>query len=100
MNARKTTRTAKGVLWAACAAVSGLGAGAAERVWSGAGDDHDFSTNANWVGNVAPVPNDSLTFDGFARLTPVNDYGAGTGFNGIVFAPTAGPFNVTGNQIT
>jgi autotransporter-associated beta strand protein len=103
MNARTKAKTVKGILWTACAAAlsaGSLGAWAADKTWAGAGDNSQFSTNANWLGNVAPSPNDTLIFDGFARLTPLNDFGVGTSFNGITFAPSAGPFNLTGNQLT
>lgn len=35
---------------------------AAERVWTGAGSDSNFSTAENWEGDTAPVDGDSLQF--------------------------------------
>ncbi|HEY7119130.1 MAG TPA: autotransporter-associated beta strand repeat-containing protein, partial [Tepidisphaeraceae bacterium] len=73
---------------------------AATVTWSGAGTDANLSTATNWAGGIAPQPDDSLIFDGFARLAPVNDFPAATAFDGITFAPTAGPFALGGNSIT
>ena len=41
--------------------------------WDGGGADDDWSTGANWAGNVAPNPagTDNLIFAGSTRLTPV-----------------------------
>src|SRR5688500_15230128 len=103
MRTKRSSTRQWAALAAACGAVLagvGLDARAADRTWSGGGDNNNWGTNANWVGNVAPAPNDALIFDGFARLTPTNDYAPGTAFDGIAFAPTAGPFNLTGNQVT
>jgi autotransporter-associated beta strand protein len=88
---------------AACAAVLGapLAVSAAEVTWSGANANNSlWSTATNWLGNTAPVAHDSLVFDEFARLTPNNDFAAGTAFDGITFAASAGAFNLVGNQIT
>ncbi len=73
---------------------------AADRTWSGASDNNNWTTPLNWVGGVAPVANDSLIFNTFARLTPNNNFAAGTEFDGITFAPTAGAFTLGGNSIT
>jgi autotransporter-associated beta strand protein len=43
---------------------------------------------------------DALVFDGFGRLTSnTNNFAAGTAFNGISFASSAGGFTLAGNQI-
>jgi autotransporter-associated beta strand protein len=73
---------------------------AADRTWSGASDNNNWTTPQNWVGGVAPLANDSLIFDSFARLTPNNNFATGTEFDGITFAATAGPFVLGGNSIT
>src|SRR5688500_11784630 len=54
--------------------------------WDGGSPtDGDWTTAANWVGDVAPSPNDNLVFPvGAARLTNVNDYAAGTSFGAIL----------------
>ena len=68
-------------------------ASAATATWDGGGGDNNFRTPANWAGDIAPSPGDILAFDGEVRLTPNNNYVAGTQFSGIVFTPTvAGPF--------
>src|SRR5438874_2521957 len=77
-----------------------LSASAATVTWDGAGADNNLSTPTNWLGGFAPAPHDALVFNGFARLSPVNDYSAGTAFDGIAFAPTAGAFALNGNQVT
>ena len=59
---------------------------AADRTWSGASDNNNWTTPLNWVGGVAPVANDSLIFNSFARLAPNNNFAAGTEFDGITFA--------------
>src|SRR5688572_12301938 len=103
MRTKRSSTRQWAALAAACGAVLagvGLEARAAEKTWGGGGENNNFSTNANWIDGVAPAPNDALTFDGFARLTPTNDFSANTPFTGITFAPTAGPFNLTGNAIT
>ena len=75
-------------------------AGAATGTWDGGGGDNNFRTPANWAGDIAPSPGDILAFDGEVRLTPNNNYVAGTQFGGITFTPTvAGPFTLNGNGI-
>jgi fibronectin-binding autotransporter adhesin len=69
-------------------------------VWDGGGVNDNWSTARNWVGDSAPVPSDSLQFDGFARLTPTNDFVANPAFNGLTFAASAGAFILSGNAIT
>src|SRR5262249_50234185 len=72
---------------------------AAIDTWDGGGVDNSFKTAANWVGDVAPVPGDILTFDGANRLNPNNNF-VSTQFGGLVFSATAaGPFTVTGNTL-
>jgi autotransporter-associated beta strand protein len=68
--------------------------------WDGGGVNNNWTSALNWVGDNAPVANDSLVFDGFTRLTPNNDFLAGTAFDGLRFAVTAGAFALGGNQIT
>src|SRR5688572_11713535 len=81
----------------AAAAMAGLAstASAVDRTWNGGGDTNNFSNAGNWVGGVAPVANDSVTFDGFGRLTPVNNLTLDIPLNGITFSPTAGAFTVS-----
>src|SRR4051812_16423137 len=96
-------KSSRKILKAACAAVlaAPLAASAADVTWSGANANNSlWSTATNWAGATAPVAHDSLVFDGFARLTPNNDFAAGTAFDGISFAPNAGAFTLVGNQFT
>src|SRR5215467_12180219 len=80
------------ILWVATAH-------AAIDTWDGGGVDNSFKTAANWVGDVAPVPGDILTFDGAVQLNPNNNF-VSTQFGGLVFSATAaGPFTITGNSI-
>ena len=53
--------------------------------WDGGSTvDSNWSTAANWVGDLAPAAGDSLVFPaGAARLDNVNDYPAGTVFGSI-----------------
>ena len=67
-------------------------------IWTGGGAD-DLWTNAlNW--DRLPVAGDDLIFAGTTRLTPSNDFAAATSFASITFAPGAGAFTLSTNQIT
>ena len=68
-------------------------------VWNGASGDANWSTTANWVGGVAPVATNALTFDGNTTTTTNNDLPPNTQINGITFAPTAGAFTLSGNPL-
>lgn len=71
------------------------------RVWDGGGANDNFSTAANWVGDVAPGAGDTLVFMGSTRTSPVNDLNVQ--FGGIVFSNTAStcnaPFTLKGDPI-
>ena len=61
----------------------------ATRTWNGGGTDNKWSTAANWVGNVAPLPGDNLVFPAAAaQQENVNDYPAGTVFGSITVLGT------------
>ena len=62
--------------------------------WTGLGGDGKWTTAANWSGNVAPVPGDSLYFP---NSSGVNDFPALTTFGGIHFTCYCG---TRGNSIT
>ncbi|HYE07101.1 MAG TPA: autotransporter-associated beta strand repeat-containing protein [Planctomycetota bacterium] len=79
------------------AALAAALAAEASATWDGGGADDDWSTAANWVGDLAPGTGDNLVFSGASRLTPTNDYAAGASFNAIIFA--ASGFTVGGNAI-
>lgn len=54
-------------------------------IWDGGGTDNHWKTDANWVGDVAPMPGDDLEFPtGAARLQTFNDYAPGTNFRSIL----------------
>jgi autotransporter-associated beta strand protein len=66
--------------------------------WDGAGANANWTTAANWVGNVAPNPGDDLVFpSGAAQLVNVNDFPAGTAFHS--FKITGYDYRPTGNAI-
>ena len=69
------------------------------KTWNGGGGNNNWTTGANW-GGTAPVANDALVFAGSTRLTPYNDFAAGTSFNSITFASGAGAFTLGGNRVT
>ena len=71
----------------------------AQITWDGGGADENWTTAANWVGDVAPVANDQLLFpDAAARKTDNNnDFPAGTAFNRIDF--TGAGYTLNGNAI-
>ncbi|HUA66848.1 MAG TPA: autotransporter-associated beta strand repeat-containing protein [Alphaproteobacteria bacterium] len=68
-------------------------------VWSGGSTtDSDWSDPANW-GGLTIGGNDLLYFAGNARLNNTNDTAAGTTYNNMVFAPTAGgTFDLNGTN--
>jgi autotransporter-associated beta strand protein len=74
---------------------------AASRTWDGGGADTNWSTPANWDGDLtAPITGDALTFDGTLRLTNNNNLAADSVFGPITFAATAGSYVISGNRIT
>ena len=73
------------------------------RTWDGGGGDNNWTTAANWVGDVAPVAGDDLVFTGSTRTTPYNDFTAGTTFNSISLIGANGAssnFSLSGNNFT
>src|SRR5262245_9681860 len=66
--------------------------------WDGGGTNANWTTAANWVGDVAPNPGDDLVFPGSAtQLTNVNDFPDGTAFHS--FKITGSGYHLTGNGI-
>lgn len=69
--------------------------------WTGAGDDNNWTTAANWVSGAAPVvpvAGDELTFpSGAAQLSSFNDFASGTSFASITI--TGSGYDLTGNQL-
>ncbi len=75
-----------------------LPARAVDYTWDGGGTDDKFSTADNW--NTAPVAGTNfLIFAGLTRLTPSNDFAAGTAFGGLSFASGAGDFTLSGSTL-
>lgn len=73
---------------------------AAISTWDGGSlVDNNWSTAANWVGDVVPNSGDDLVFSGSTRTSPTNDFAAGTSFNSISFSNGASSFNLSGNAI-
>ena len=67
--------------------------------WDGGGADNNWTTAANWVGDVAPHPGDDLVFPASAaRQTNINDFPAGTAFGSIRLDGQR--YVITGNAIT
>lgn len=78
---------------------------AAASTWDGGGGDANFSTAANWVGDVAPIAGDSLVFPALGtKQAPVNDTTltyAGISFTGASGTCSTSPYawyTLTGTQ--
>jgi autotransporter-associated beta strand protein len=69
----------------------------AANVWTGGGANNYWSTAGNW--NGAPNFPADLTFAGSTRLANTND-NTGVTVNSITFDAAAGPFVLSGNDIT
>lgn len=68
--------------------------------WAGnSSPTNNWTTASNWVGNVAPVANNSLVFTGNIGTSNNNNFLSGTQFNGITFNPNTPTFLITGNSI-
>jgi hypothetical protein len=83
-----------------CLVFSGSAVGAI-RVWNGGGGNLNLSTPGNWVGDIAPVANDDLSFpDG--SLAPVinNDYNNSMVFRSIAINGDSYIFNGNNLNIT
>ena len=66
--------------------------------WVGGGTDANWSTTANWGGNMAPAAGDQLVFSGAMQTASNNDIAVGTAFDSIVF--DNGGFTLSGNAVT
>jgi autotransporter-associated beta strand protein len=68
--------------------------------WDGGGSDFYWTTAANWVGDVAPVPGSDVTLvfpEGAQRLTNTNDFANTSPFGSIVIAGAG--YELYGNEI-
>src|SRR5215469_1189622 len=72
---------------------------AADKTWSGGGGDRNWTTPANWVGGVAPLPGDSLFFGGTTHTGTTNNYTVDTPFSNFTFTSPAGFFTLAGNEV-
>ncbi len=73
-----------GLLFALCLTV--LPARAATRVWDGGGATDLWGNGLNWIGNLAPLSGDSLTFNGLVPFVNTNDLGPGFDIGLITFS--------------
>ncbi len=67
-------------------------------VWNGLGGSPNWSNSGNW-NNIAILPGDQLVFGSSTGTTTVNDFPAGTLFNGMQFNSGAGAFTLSGNSL-
>lgn len=82
-----------------CLLLSANAGYSAVRTWSGAGADANWTTAANWVGNVAPAASDELVFPATsAQYATNNNFFLFTAFNLITFE--GGAYTVGGNALT
>ncbi|HEY2798262.1 MAG TPA: hypothetical protein VGK26_10270 [Thermoanaerobaculia bacterium] len=99
MRVPRRSPLALGLVYAALTILLGSApAQAVNRTWTGLGADDNWTTAGNW-GGTAPSAGDDLFFPGpTPRLTPNNDFPAGTLFSSITFTGTGG-YTLTGNAI-
>ena len=70
----------------------------AVRIWDGGGGDANWTTAANWAGDISPLAGDDLVFAaGAAQATNTNNFAAGTRFNTIQIQGSG--YNISGNAI-
>lgn len=67
--------------------------------WDGGGLDANWTTAANWAGDVAPLAGDSLVFGaaGAARKINANNFAAATAFASISFQDSG--YDISGNGV-
>jgi FG-GAP-like repeat len=81
-----------------CLILSVISANAAIKTWDGGGADTNWTTAANWVGDVAAVANDDLVFPASATAATVNNnFFFFTTFRSITFQ--GGTYTVSGNPL-
>ena len=70
------------------------------KIWDGGGGDANWTTAANWLGDVAPVADDNIAFGGAVNTDTQNDFAGGTNFASVTFVSGASSFTVSGNDFT
>ena len=69
----------------------------AVKTWDGGGADANWTTAANWVGDIAPIANDDLVFPASAtQFTTNNNFFLLTNFNSITID---GSYTIGGNPL-
>lgn len=85
------------VLTATATAAPAAPAAAATRTWDAGGANSNWTTAANWQGDVAPAAGDDLVFPtGVVPLPTTNDFPDGTEFASLTFGKS---YVVDGNRI-
>jgi hypothetical protein len=100
LNSLKTLASThmKTLIFAGILLASSLNVFSAVRTWDGGGADANWVTAANWVGDVAPAPNDDLVFPAMAAQTTTNNnFPFLTPFSSIRFEGSA--YTLGGNLI-
>ena len=67
--------------------------------WDGGGGDGNWTTAANWAGDIAPIAGDLLQFGGTTNLLTNNNFATNTLFGGVDFLAGAGSFTLGGNAM-
>ena len=93
---RPSTMAATFLLLSAAFGVNQLAA--ADKTWNGLGTNNNWTTSSNW--NAAVAAGDSLFFAGTTRLTPSNNFPAGTAFSNLTFNSGAGSFVLIGDGVS
>jgi autotransporter-associated beta strand protein len=88
------------LIFALFALVAPLPLSAASYTWDGGGADGNWTTAANWFGDVAPVggSTDDLSFAGTTRTSTINNFSLGTDFRNFTFESNAGAFTLAGSN--
>jgi autotransporter-associated beta strand protein len=85
------------ILTAVAAASQAAPAAAATRTWDAGGANSNWTTAANWQGDIAPVAGDDLVFPaGVVPLPTTNNFPDGTEFASLTFGKS---YVVDGNRI-
>jgi autotransporter-associated beta strand protein len=72
---------------------------APDATWDGEGADANWSTAANWSGDIAPQAGANLVFGPAANAISVNDFAAGRAVENVIFSSGAGEYDLSGNPV-